>query len=93
MDLTLTPTAREAALRDLATGEHLRIAFAGGCGAMGFRLAPSRRSTEGDLRLELDGVPILLDRQAVSELAGAVLDYDEDEGFLLDHPAWGQSCG
>ena len=20
------------------------------------------------------------------------LDYDEDEGFLLDHPSWGISC-
>jgi Fe-S cluster assembly iron-binding protein IscA len=93
MEITLTPAAREAAERDLAPGEHLRIAFAGGCGAMGFRLAASRRSAEGDLRVELAGIPVLLDRQAVSELGGATLDYDEDEGFVIDHPTWGRSCG
>jgi len=92
MEITLTPAARDAALRDLGTGEHLRIAFAGGCGAMGFRLAPSRRGAEGDLELDLDGIPLLLDRQAASELAGATLDYDEDEGFVIDHPTWGRSC-
>ena len=92
MDITLTPAARDAAHRDLTGDERLRIAFAGGCGAMGFRLAASRRRAEGDLDLELDGVPLTLDRQAVSELAGATLDYDEDEGFVIDHPAWGRSC-
>ena len=92
MDITLTPAALEAARRDLASDEALRIAFAGGCGAMGFRLAPSRRRVEGDLRLDLDGVPVLLDRRAADELEGAVLDYDEDEGFVLDHPSWGVSC-
>lgn len=93
MDISLTSAAREAARRDLGAGVHLRIAFAGGCGAMGFRLAASRRGAEGDLALELDGVPLLLDRQAVSELGGARLDYDEDQGFFIDHPAWGRSCG
>ncbi len=92
MDITLTPAALDAARRDLSPGESLRVAFAGGCGAMGFRLAASRRSAEGDLALEVDGVPLVLDRQAASELGGATLDYDEDEGFVLDHPAWGRSC-
>ncbi|MGD2114730.1 MAG: iron-sulfur cluster biosynthesis family protein [Acidobacteriota bacterium] len=92
MDVTLTPAALEAARRDLAPDESLRIAFAGGCGAMGFRLAPSRRRVEGDLRIDLDGVSLLLDRRAASELDGAVLDHDEDEGFVLDHPSWGVSC-
>ena len=92
MEITLTPAARQAAERDLPPGEHLRIAFAGGCGAFGFRLAPGRRTAEGDLRLDLDGVPVLLDRQAIRELEGAVLDYDPDEGFILEHPSWGRSC-
>ena len=90
--LLLSPTAAAAARRDLAPDERLRIAFAGGCGAMGFRIAPVRRAAEGDLELELDGVPVLLDRRAVAELEGATLDYDEDEGFVLDHPSWGVSC-
>jgi Fe-S cluster assembly iron-binding protein IscA len=90
--LLLSPAAAIAARRDLASGERLRIAFAGGCGAMGFRIAPARRAAEGDLELELDGVGVLLDRRAAAELAGATLDYDEDEGFVLAHPAWGVSC-
>lgn len=90
--LSLSPAARAAAARDLGPGEALRIAFAGGCGAMGFRLAATRRAVAGDLRLELDGIALALDHRAAAELDGAVLTYDEDEGFLLDHPAWGVSC-
>lgn len=92
MELTLTTAAREAARRDLAADEVLRIAFAGGCGAMGFRLAASRRAQDDDLRLQVAGVPLALDRRAADELEGATLDYDPDQGFVLDHPAWGQRC-
>lgn len=92
MEMTLTPAAREAAARDLGPGESLRIAFAGGCGALGFRLSATRRRNEDDLDLDLDGVPVLLDPKAVAELDGAALDYDDEEGFVLDHPAWGVAC-
>jgi Fe-S cluster assembly iron-binding protein IscA len=92
MEITLTPAARAAAERELGPDEHLRIAFAGGCGALGFRLGATRGGAEGDLRLDLGGVPVALDRLAARELDGATLDYDEDEGFVLDHPAWGVSC-
>lgn len=93
MDFTLTPAAKEAAERDLGPGQALRIAFAGGCGAMGFRLAATRRADDEDLRLEVDGIPLLLDRRAATDLNGATLDYSEDEGFTVNHPAWGVSCG
>ncbi len=92
MEITLTPAARAAARRDLGPDEHLRIAFAGGCGAMGFRLGATRRIADGDLRLERDGVAVVLDRMAARELDGAVLDHDDEDGFVLDHPAWGRSC-
>lgn len=91
-ELLLTPAARDAARRDLRDDEFLRIAFAGGCGAMGFRLSASRRGDEDDVQLVVDGVPVHLDRLAVRELEGAVLDFDDDEGFVLDHPRWGISC-
>jgi Fe-S cluster assembly iron-binding protein IscA len=93
MELHLTPAARAAAERDLRTGESIRIAFAGGCGAMGFRLAGTRRVDADDLRLTVDGIALALDRMAASQLDGATLDYDEDEGFRVDHPSWGISCG
>ena len=92
MEIHLSPAAQEAARRDLAPGQSLRIAFAGGCGAFGFRLAAARRRNEDDVSLTVEEVPLLLDRMAVRELDGATLGYDEDEGFVLDHPAWGVSC-
>lgn len=90
--LRLTSTARAAAMRELAPGETLRIAFAGGCGALGFRLSPVRRAYDGDRLLEVDGVRVLLDARAGDQLDGAVLDHDEEEGFKLEHPSWGLSC-
>lgn len=59
---------------------------------MGFRLSTPRRGNEGDTRINLSDVTVYLDRQAVTELDGAKLDYDEEEGFILDHPSWGVSC-
>jgi len=90
--LSLTETAREAARRDLAPGEFLRIAFAGGCGAVGFRLSSVRRPMEGDVALSVDGVPILLDAMAAQELGNATLDYGEEHGFELQHARWGVAC-
>jgi Fe-S cluster assembly iron-binding protein IscA len=90
--LSLTTAAQQAARRDLAPGQVLRIAFAGGCGAMGFRLSAARRGNDGDLPMEVDGVALRLDRRAHAELDGATLDYNDEEGFVLDHPAWGISC-
>lgn len=92
MNIQLSTAAQEAARRDLTGDQKLRIAFAGGCGAMGFRLSACRRGDPDDLRLELGPVTLLLDRLAARELDGAILDYQEDEGFLLDHPQWGVSC-
>ena len=92
MNLTLSDAARRAARRHLGPDKVLRVAFAGGCGALGFRLSTPRRGNLGDLRLDLGEVAVYLDRQAVAELDGATLDYDTDEGFILDHPSWGVSC-
>ncbi len=92
MEIHLSPGAEEAARRELREDQMLRIAFAGGCGAMGFRLSACRRGQPEDLRLQLGAVTLLLDHLAVRELEGATLTYDEEEGFQLDHPNWGVSC-
>ncbi len=93
MKIALTEAARAAALTDLPAGAALRIAFAGGCGAMGFRLAATRRIDPDDLRLIVDEIPLALDTRAAAELDGSILDWSEDDGFVLDHPQWGVSCG
>jgi len=92
MEIHLSTAAREAVTRDLDPRQMLRIAFAGGCGAMGFRLSATRRSVEDDVQLDLGALTVLLDRMAAQELDGATLDYEEEEGFFLDHPQWGVSC-
>ena len=92
MELHLSSAAREAAIRDLKSHQMLRIAFAGGCGAMGFRLTATRRGVEDDLRLQVGPLTVLLDPMAARELDGATLDFQEEEGFFLDHPQWGISC-
>ena len=93
MHLNLSPAAREAAERDLGPDQRLWISFAGGCGALGFRLSATRRAPGADeVQVEFPEVSVVLDRMAAAELDGAVLDYDPDEGFVLDHPEWGVSC-
>jgi Fe-S cluster assembly iron-binding protein IscA len=89
--LKLTATARAAARRELSPGESLRIAFVGGCGALGYRLSRVRRAYEGDMHCEVDGVPILLDAKAAGELSGVTLDHVEEAGFLLQYPGRGAS--
>ena len=92
MKLTLSSTAKKAIKRQLAPDQILRIAFAGGCGALGFRLSTPRRGNDGDLAVKMPEVTVLLDHQAANELDGATLDFNDEEGFILDHPSWGLSC-
>ena len=90
--MSLSDAARNAVRKDLGPDRVLRVAFAGGCGALGFRLSTPRRGNPDDLLVELPEVTVYLDRQAAAELDGATLDYDEHDGFVLDHPSWGISC-
>ena len=93
MRLDLSPAARAAARRDLGPDQRLWISFAGGCGALGFRLSATRREPGGDdVEVTFPEVAVVLDRMAAAELDGATLDYDPDEGFVLNHPEWGVSC-
>ena len=92
MELALSEAAKMAIERDLNDNQVLRIAFAGGCGALGFRLSTPRRGNDGDVTIILPEVTVYLDHQAATELDGATLDFLEDEGFFLEHPSWGVSC-
>ena len=71
----------------------LRITYAGGCGAFGYRISTTRRSYPGDqVGYDSDNIIIYLDRRAASELNGTTVDYQPDEGFVLDHLLVGQTC-
>ena len=97
---TIRVTERAAtALRDqLKDGENLRVVFAGGCGAFGYRIAVARRVYPGDqVGYSASGLRVLLDPRAAMELGGAVIDFDPEDGFVLqtadtDQVAMGQVC-
>lgn len=93
MTLDLTDAVRRALEAEREAGQVLRIAFAGGCGAPGFRLATARRPLTDDRPIGVgSGLTLWLDPRAVRELDGARLDFARDRGFLLDHASWGTSC-
>lgn len=90
--LRLTPQALRAAAAQLHPGSSLRITFAGGCGAFGFRVGAARRPYPGDHVVDIDGLRVCLDARATKDLAGATIDFDPDEGFVIDHPLSGRTC-
>lgn len=88
----MTPRARRAASDQLERDSGLRIAFAGGCGAFGYRISAARKAYPGDHIFEVDGLRLFLDARAAQELVGAEIDFDDDSGFAIDHPLTGRSC-
>jgi Fe-S cluster assembly iron-binding protein IscA len=56
----------------------LRLSFAGGCGALGYRLAPAPRGAQpGETIVEVDGLTIYADFKAASDLDGARIEMGE----------------
>lgn len=91
--LRLTDDALRAAREGLEPDSCLRVSFAGGCGAFSYRVGSARRSYPGDrLGYSQDGVQVWLDRRAADELNGGTIDFDAEEGFVVDHPLVGRSC-
>ncbi len=91
--IQLTQQAIDQARELNNSGNFIRVAFAGGCGAFGHRISQTRRSYPGDeVGYASSQISVLLDRRAASELAGSTLDYEPEEGFVLDHPLTGRTC-
>lgn len=81
MTLTIAPGARQA-IRDWLARDPsrpaLRLAFAGGCGALGYRLTPAPDGARADeTTLEVDGLVIYADFKAASDLDGARIEIGE----------------
>jgi hypothetical protein len=99
MTLTITPDARRAIDAWLARDPSrpaLRLSFAGGCGALGFRLTPAAAGLRaGEQALAVDGLTIYADFKAASDLDGArieVGDSDEDIVVVHEHGVVGGMC-
>jgi iron-sulfur cluster assembly accessory protein len=74
----------------------LRVAVQpGGCSGMQYQLFFDERSLDGDVELELSGVPVVVDRMSAPYLGGATIDYTdtiEQQGFTIDNPNAGGGC-
>jgi iron-sulfur cluster assembly accessory protein len=77
----------------------LRVAVQpGGCSGMQYQLFFDERVLDGDVNLEISGVPVVVDRMSAPYLGGATIDYTdtiEQQGFTIDNPnaAGGCACG
>ena len=101
--LTLTEgaAAKVRALLDQEGRDDLRLRVAvqpGGCSGMQYQLFFDERSLDGDLELDLNGVPVVVDRMSAPYLGGATIDFTdtiEQQGFTIDNPnaTGGCACG
>jgi iron-sulfur cluster assembly accessory protein len=101
--VTLTDTAA-VKVRDLLEQEgrddlRLRVAVQpGGCSGLQYQLFFDERTLDGDLDLDVHGVPIVVDRMSAPYLGGATIDFTdtiEQQGFTIDNPnaSGGCACG
>ena len=99
-DVTLTEAAavKVRALLDQEGRDDLRLRIAvqpGGCAGLQYQLFFDERSLDGDLELDLNGVPVVVDRMSAPYLGGATIDFTdtiEQQGFTIDNPNAGGGC-
>jgi Fe-S cluster assembly iron-binding protein IscA len=99
MTLTISPEARRAIDAWLARDPSrpaLRLSYAGGCGALGYRLTPAPAGARaGERVLAVDGLTIFADFKAASDLDGARIEVgetDEDIVVVHEHGVVGGMC-
>jgi iron-sulfur cluster assembly protein len=100
--ITLTPVAA-AKIKELLAEEPdsetlvLRVAIqGGGCSGFQYGLGFDSGPAEGDLELELEGIPVVIDPFSAPYLRGATIDYlntISEAGFKIDNPNAVSSCG
>jgi iron-sulfur cluster assembly accessory protein len=99
-DVALTEGAavKVRALLDQEGRDDLRLRVAvqpGGCSGLQYQLFFDERSLDGDLELDLQGVPVVVDRMSAPYLGGATIDFTdtiEQQGFTIDNPNAGGGC-
>jgi iron-sulfur cluster assembly accessory protein len=99
-DVALTEAAavKVRALLDQEGRDDLRLRIAvqpGGCAGMQYQLFFDERSLDGDVKLDLHGVPLVVDRMSAPYLGGATIDFTdtiEQQGFTIDNPNAGGGC-
>jgi iron-sulfur cluster assembly accessory protein len=102
-EVTLTDMAagKVRALLDQEGRDDLRLRVAvqpGGCSGLQYQLFFDERTLDGDVELDLSGVPVVVDRMSAPYLGGATIDFTdtiEQQGFTIDNPnaSGGCACG
>jgi Fe-S cluster assembly iron-binding protein IscA len=90
MTISITPDARRAIADWLARDPSrpaLRLSFAGGCGALGYRLTPAPAAMRpGERLLSVDGLTIYADFKAAADLDGARVEVgDSADDIVVVH--------
>jgi iron-sulfur cluster assembly accessory protein len=101
VSLTATAAVKVRDLLDAEGRDDLRLRVAvqpGGCSGFQYQLFFDERSLDGDVALDLDGVPVVVDRMSIPYLGGATIDFTdtiEQQGFTIDNPnaSGGCACG
>ena len=101
LQLTEGAAVKVRALLDQEGRDDLRLRVAvqpGGCSGMQYQLFFDERALDGDVELELNGVPVVVDRMSAPYLGGATIDFTdtiEQQGFTIDNPnaSGGCACG
>ena len=87
MTLNVTPEARQAIGAWLARDPSrpaLRLSFAGGCGALGYRLTPAALGPRtGEHVLSVEGLTIYADYKSSADLDGARIEVGESPDDIL----------
>jgi len=99
--LTEHAAVKVRALLDQEGRDDLRLRVAvqpGGCSGLQYQLFFDERSLDGDLELDLQDVPVVVDRMSAPYLGGATIDFTdtiEQQGFTIDNPnaSGGCACG
>ena len=101
ISLSANAAVKVRALLDQEGRDDLRLRVAvqpGGCSGFQYQLFFDERTLDGDLELDLTGVPVVVDRMSAPYLGGATIDFTdtiEQQGFTIDNPnaSGGCACG
>jgi Fe-S cluster assembly iron-binding protein IscA len=90
MTISIDSGARQAIARWLARDPSrpaLRLSFAGGCGALGYRLTPAAAGARpGERVVSVEGLTIYADYKSAADLDGARIEVgDTPEDILVVH--------
>ena len=93
-DIALNEVKRLLRAEDPEYGLRLGIK-GGGCSGLSYKLEFTE-CEEGDTILDLEGVPVFLDRKSTIYLSGITLDFEDGllgKGFVFQNPHATNTCG